>query len=56
MGEIVAVHCLKEALNDNGVLNLERMKPALVLGADSYLTIAKESLRYLDRKIYGGDV
>lgn len=53
VGEILMVHLLEEALTEEGVLNLEQVTPALYLGADLYLGPGPESLRLLDREVYG---
>ncbi len=53
VGEIVAVHFQKEAFTTKQVIDLERVKPALYLGADLYTTIDKNSLRLLERETYG---
>ena len=53
VGEIVATHFEERAFTAQQVLDLERVTPALYLGADFYTTTAKESLRALDRKLYG---
>ncbi len=36
-----------------GVLDLNRVSPTLFLGIDYYVSPDKNSLRYLDRKVYG---
>lgn len=53
VGQILRVHLLEEALTEEGVLNLERVTPALYLGADLYLGPGPESIRRLDRAVYG---
>jgi len=53
VGEILMVHLLEEALTEEGVLNLERVTPALYLGADLYLSPSPESVLRLDREVYG---
>lgn len=53
VGEIMRVHLLEEAFTEEGVLDLERVTPALYLGAELYLGPALESIRRLDRKVYG---
>jgi len=53
VGEVVAVHLLEEAFTTEGVLDLNRVSPALFLGIDYYLSPDKNSLRFLDRKVYG---
>jgi flavin reductase (DIM6/NTAB) family NADH-FMN oxidoreductase RutF len=58
VGRIVAVHQEQGSLNDKELLDLERVKPALYLGADTYVTSAPESLLFVDREPirmkYGG--
>ncbi len=53
VGEVVAVHLLEEAFTAEGVLDLNQVSPALFLGLDYYLSPDKNSLRHLDRKVYG---
>jgi flavin reductase (DIM6/NTAB) family NADH-FMN oxidoreductase RutF len=53
VGEILATHFEEGVLTDEEILDLERVAPALYLGADFYATAAKDSLRLLDRKAYG---
>ena len=53
VGEVVAVHLLKEAFTAEGVLDLNQVSPALFLGLDYYVSPDKNSLRHLDRKVYG---
>ena len=53
VGEILAVHVVKESFNPEGILNLNKVKPALYLGRDLYVTTAKRTVKSLDRKVYG---
>ncbi len=53
VGEIVAVHLLEEAFTPEEVLNLDKISPALYLGNELYVTTSKDSVRYLDRQVYG---
>ena len=53
VGEVVAVHLLEEAFTAEGVLDLNQVSPALFLGLDYYLSPDKNSLRHLERKVYG---
>lgn len=53
VGEILRVHLLEEALTEEGVLDLVRVTPSLYLGADLYLSPRPESIRRLDREVYG---
>ncbi len=53
VGEIVAVHFAGEALTPEGVLDLNKVRPALYLGAEHYATVDVESVKLLDREIYG---
>jgi len=52
VGEIVAVHLLREALTPEETLDLEKVSPILYLGHELYLTTSKD-IRYLDREVYG---
>ena len=53
VGEIVAVHWLEEAFTQEGTLDLDRVSPILYLGRDVYLTAARDTVRHLDREVYG---
>jgi len=53
VGEIVAVHWLKEAFTPEKVINLDKVSPLLYLGHELYLTTAKDTVSYLDREVYG---
>ncbi len=53
VGEVVAVHTLKEAFTPEETLNLARVSPILYLGNERYLTVLRETIKYLDRKVYG---
>lgn len=52
-GEIVAVHMAGGLFQDNGIIDLKLLQPALYLGADSYCTADSSSLKVLDRNKYG---
>ena len=53
VGEIVAVHLLKEALAPEKVLDLDKVSPILYLGKELYATASRDTLRKLDREVYG---
>ncbi|MFC2002865.1 flavin reductase family protein [Chloroflexota bacterium] len=53
VGKIVAVQVSEEAFTPEGVLDLNQVSPALYLGHDFYVTADKNSLRHLDREVYG---
>jgi len=53
VGEIVAVHLLKEAFAPEETLDLAKVSPTLYLGSERYLTVSRETIKYLDRKVYG---
>jgi len=52
VGEIVAVHLLREAFTPEETLDLDKVSPILYLGHELYLTTSKD-IRYLDREVYG---
>ena len=56
VGEIVAVHSSDEAFVNEGVLDVDRVNPALYLGSDFYITTAKDSKRHLSRGVYGRNI
>jgi len=51
--EIVAVHLREETFTANGTVNLDKVNPAPYLGDEHYLTVAKDTIRCLDREAYG---
>ena len=53
VGEIVAVHWLKEAFTPEGVIDLDKFCPILYLGHELYLTTARDTVSCLDREVYG---
>ena len=53
VGEIVAVHGLKEAFTPEEVIDLDKVSPLLYLGHELYLTTAKDTVSHLDREVYG---
>ena len=53
VGEIVAVHLLKEAFTPEETLDLAKVSPVLYLGSEHYAAISRETIKYLDRKVYG---
>jgi len=50
VGEVVAVHYLKEALDERGVLNLDKIKPAFYLGEDLYAEMEKVAIHHIGRE------
>ena len=52
VGEIVAVHRLREAFTPEETLDLDKVSPILYLGHERYVTASKD-IRYLDREVYG---
>lgn len=53
VGEIVAVHMMTETFTTEGSLALDKVNPALYLGDERYLTAARDTIRRLDREVYG---
>jgi len=51
VGEIVAVHFLEEAFTAAGVLDIDRTKPLLYLGSDTYASIDKDSVNFVKRGV-----
>ena len=54
VGEIVATHLLKEVFTPDEVIDLDKVSPILYLGNELYVTTLKDTIRSLDRKVYGG--
>lgn len=54
VGEIVATHVMEEVFTPEGLLDVAGYNPALYLGGDVYLTTSKDTMKNLDRKVYGG--
>ena len=53
VGEVVAVHRLEEMFSPEERLDPDKVSPLLYLGNELYLTEAKDTVRKLDRKVYG---
>jgi len=53
VGEIVALHWRKEIFTPDEVIDWAKVSPILYLGNELYITISKDTIRNLDRKIYG---
>ncbi len=53
VGEVVAVHFLKESFTPEKILDLDKVSPLLHLSNKFYLTTLKETLRCLDPGVYG---
>ena len=53
VGEIVAVHLIREAFTPDETLDLDKVSPILYLGHELYVTISKDTVRSLDRNVYG---
>ncbi len=50
VGEVVAVHYLKEAFDEHGVLNVEKIKPAFYIGNDLYAELGKIAVHHIGRE------
>ena len=53
VGEIVAFHTSESVFKEDGVLDLSAVQPALYLGGDTYCTVDKTTVRFLDKEKYG---
>jgi flavin reductase (DIM6/NTAB) family NADH-FMN oxidoreductase RutF len=53
IGEIIAVHIAGDLFQENGIIDLNLLQPALYLGADTYCAADSNSLKVLDRNKYG---
>ncbi|MBM4433310.1 MAG: flavin reductase family protein [Chloroflexi bacterium] len=53
VGEVVAVHLLKDSFTLEETMNLDKVKPALYLGNEQYATISKDTVKRLEREVYG---
>ena len=53
VGEVVAVHMTPEAFTADGTLKLDRASPVLYLGNELYVTTSGETVKSLDRNVYG---
>ena len=52
VGEVVAVHLLKEVLTPEEVLDLDKVSPVLYLGHELYLTSSGDTVRNLEHVVY----
>ena len=55
VGEILATHFQEEVFTPAGILDLNRVNPALYIGAETYTTTVKDT-RHLERSRYGKGV
>jgi flavin reductase (DIM6/NTAB) family NADH-FMN oxidoreductase RutF len=53
IGEIVAVHMAGGLFQENGIIDLKLLQPALYLGAETYCAADNNSIKVLDRNKYG---
>ncbi len=53
VGEILAVHFAEEVFTSKQVIDLNRVRPLIYLGADFYTTADKSNIRLLEREVYG---
>ena len=53
VGEIVAVHWLKEVFTPDEVIDWTKVSPILYIGKELYITTSKDTIKSLDRKVYG---
>jgi len=53
VGEVVATHYDEDAFTPAGHLNLEKVNPALFIGAELYYTTERSTERHLERSVYG---
>lgn len=53
VGEVAAVHFLKESFTPEEIPDLDKINPALLLSNKFYVTTLKETLRRLDPGVYG---
>lgn len=49
VGEIVAVHFVEEAFTPAGILDLDKIRPLLYIGSDSYATTDQNSVVFMER-------
>jgi flavin reductase (DIM6/NTAB) family NADH-FMN oxidoreductase RutF len=53
IGEIIAVHIASELFQENGIIDLNLLQPALYLGAETYCAADNNSIKVLDRDKFG---
>ena len=51
VGEIVAVHFLEEVFKATDILDMDKTKPLLYLGSDTYASVDKASVNFVKRGI-----
>ena len=49
IGEVLAVHYLEDAFSDEGIINLDKVRPVLYVGLDSYVDINTPKVVAIDR-------
>lgn len=50
IGEVIAVHSRKDAVDQRGVLNLDVIKPAFYVGEDLYAEMEKKAMHHISRE------
>ncbi|MDY6908053.1 MAG: flavin reductase family protein [Chloroflexota bacterium] len=53
VGEVLATHYAEGLFTAEQVVDVEKVAPALYLGAELYTTTDRRTVRHLDRKVYG---
>lgn len=51
VGEVLITHFMKGLFLPKGIIDLNRVKPALYVGADNYISIAPETQKLIDRAV-----
>jgi len=52
VGRVVAIHWQQDVFLANDLLDVNKVSPLLYMGRDTYLTVAKNSVKVLDREVY----
>ncbi len=51
VGEVLVTHFIKDLFLPKGIVDLNKVRPALYVGADNYVSVAPETLRFIDRAL-----
>lgn len=51
VGEVLVTHFIKDIFLPKGIIDFKKVRPALYAGADNYVSVAPETLKFIDRAV-----
>lgn len=51
VGEVLVTHFFKDLFLPKGIIDLKKVNPALYVGADNYVSVAPETMKFIDRAV-----